>query len=236
MVIKMSFENSVKQSLRRSFLFGGLEEEVRAKLAGVMRPVSLKRNEILFVQEDEPDGCYIILEGTLKVSVINEEGEECILAALGDGDLLGEMGLIDEAPRSATITALKTTRLAFLSTTSFFDLAERHTQIYRHLLHLVCSRLRSTNDCFQMRQNTGLDGRLAHTLLRLADGFGNPLEGERVMIFHKFTQSDLGDMVGAARENISRQLNQWCRDGVLSKISGYYCIEKPQVLRDMISD
>lgn len=229
----MSFEETVKQSLMEVALFKGLDDVVLEQLAGVMRPVGLKRNEILFLQDDEPDGCYCILEGALKVSILNEEGEEVILAALGGADVIGEMGLIDDAPRSATITALKTSELAFLSSRQFEDVAGQHPVIYRLLLRIVCARLRDTNSSFQVRQSMGLDGRLAHTLLRLADGFGNPLDGERVMIFHKFTQSDLGDMVGAARENVSRQLNQWCREGILSKISGYYCIEKPQILRDM---
>ena len=70
-----------------------------------------------------------------------------------------------------------------------------------------------------------MGGLLTH-LLRLADGFGNPLDGDRVMIFHKFTQSDLGDMVGAARENVSRQLNQWCRDGVLKQNIGLLLYRK----------
>ena len=229
----MSFEEIIKQSLGGSVLFKGLEEDVLTRLAGVMRPVSMKRNETLFFQDDEPNGCYCILNGALKVSILNEEGEETILAALGGTDILGEMGLIDEAPRSATITALRATKLGFLSSSSFFEIAGQYPQIYRHLLRIVCERLRTTNDSIQIRQSMGLDGRLAHILLRLGDGFGNPLDGERVMILQKFTQSDLGDMVGAARENVSRQLNQWCRDGVLSKISGYYCIEKPQHLRDL---
>jgi CRP-like cAMP-binding protein len=228
-----SFEETVKQSLVGSAFFKGLDEAALMQLAGGMRPVSLKHHEILFLQDDKPDGCYVLLEGTLKVSIINEEGEETILAALGNSDLFGEMGLLDDAPRSATITALKRSRLAFLSTGRFGEIAGRHPDIYRHLLRLLCTRLRITNDSFQVRQSMALDGRLAHMLLRLADGFGNQLDGERVMIFHKFTQSDLGDMVGAARENVSRQLNQWCREGVLSKISGYYCIEEPQVLRDL---
>ena len=230
----MSFEENVKKSLTGSVLFKGLDELALERLAGVMRPISLKRNETLFVQDDQPNGCYTVLEGALKVSILNAEGEETILAALGNADVLGEMGLVDGVPRSATITAMKATRLAFLSTVSFDEVAGRHPEIYRHLLRIISGRLRDINASFQVRQSMGLDGRLAHTLLRLADGFGNPLDGDRVMIFHKFTQSDLGDMVGAARENVSRQLNQWCRDGVLSKISGYYCIEKAQVLHDLV--
>jgi CRP-like cAMP-binding protein len=215
----------MRTCLNRSTLFNRLEGELLDRLSEAMRPVGLKRNEVLFVQQDVPDGCYCVLDGALKISILDEDGEEVVLAALGAGDVVGEMGLIDEAPRSATVTSLKASELGFLSTAEFHAVAERYPALYRHLLRLVCSRLRLTNDSFTVRQNRGLDGRLAHTLLRLSDGFGNPLEGGRVMIFHKFTQSDLADMVGAARENVSRQLNQWCRDGLLSKISGYYCIE-----------
>ncbi len=232
----MSFETHVKESLARSTLFRGLNEAAIAHLCRVMRPVSLKRGEVLFVQGDRPDGCYTVLEGVLKVSVLDDEGEETVLATLGPGDIVGEMGLIDEAPRSATLGAQKASRLAFLSLARFEEIAGRHPEIYRHLLRLVCARLRNANDSFKARQNLALDGRLAHVLLRLSERFGNPLDGDRVMIFQKFTQSDLGEMVGAARENVSRQLNRWRREGVLSRISGYYCIEQPHLLRELAGD
>ncbi|MCC2112442.1 MAG: Crp/Fnr family transcriptional regulator [Hyphomicrobiales bacterium] len=211
--------------LESSPLFACLEETALAELSGAMRRVRFARGEIIFVQEDEPEGCYCVIEGSLKISILDDEGSEIVVAVLGPGDVIGELGLVDGAPRSATVTALKASELASLSKRDFERVADAHPAIYRHLLKIISGRLRATNETVTVRQNLPLDGKLAHTLLRLADGFGKPLDGGRLLIFQKFTQADIGLMIGVARENVSRQLNQWCRDGLLSKISGYYCIE-----------
>jgi len=211
--------------LENSPLFEGLDPSALAELSGVMRRVRFGRGETVFMQEDEPEGCYCVVDGSLKISILDDDGNEIVVAVLGPGDVIGELSLVDGAPRSATVTTLKASELASLSMADFNRVADAHPAIYRHLLRIISGRLRATNETVTVRQNLPLDGKLAHTLLRLADGFGKPLDGGRLLIFHKFTQADIGLMIGVARENVSRQLNQWCRDGVLSKISGYYCIE-----------
>ena len=217
--------------LERSALFGGLEEPALGELSGQMRRLRIARGETLFVQGDEPQGCYCVLDGSLKASILDDEGNEIVVAVLGPGDVIGELGLVDGAPRSATVSALRASELASLSMRDFYRVADAHPAVYRHLLRIISHRLRATNETVTVRQNLPIDGRLAHVLVRLAEGFGRPLDGGRLLIFHKFTQADIGLMVGIARENVSRQLNKWCRDGLLSKISGYYCIEKPGRLK-----
>lgn len=185
------------------------------------------------MQDDEPDGCYALFEGTVAVSVITQRGEESLLAVLGEGDLIGEMGLIDDQPRSASIVALKPCRLGFLPRGEFQRFADQHPQIYRHMLALLAGRLRDTNASFTSQQTLSLAGRLAGVLLRLAKGFGEPIEGsDRILIRQVFTQDVLARMAGGARENVSRQINAWRREGILSKISRYYCIEDLESLED----
>jgi CRP-like cAMP-binding protein len=229
----MAFEERIRQSLGRSQLLSGLDVAILHRLAAAMRPVALPRNQVLFMQQAPSDGCYCVLAGSLKVSRLNESGEEHILALLGSGDLIGEMGLIDGAPRSATVTALSAAELAFLSAGEFDRVAGRHPEIYRHLLRLLCDRLRATNQSFSARQTLPLAGRLAHALLRLADGFGKPLADGRIVVMHKITQGALADLSGARRENVSRQINGWLREGVLSRHGGYYCLERPAALREL---
>ncbi len=217
--------------LKNSVLFAGLDTQVLDGIAGLMRNIRLTKDNVLFWQDDKPDGCFVLCEGSMKVSVLSEQGDEILLCVLGPGDVIGEMGLVDGAPRSATVTALASVELAHLPTCEFDRFAADHPSVYRHLLHIMSTRLRITNDAFAVHQTLPLDGRLAHVLLRLAEGFGNPLEGDRLMIFHRFTQNDLGMMAGARRENVSRQLKKWIDQGFLSKISQYYCIEDIEALR-----
>jgi len=219
--------------LGNSPLFGGIGEAELERLSGLLRDVTLKAGAPLFMQDDPPDGCYAIFEGTVTVSVVTQTGEESLLAVLGEGDLVGEMGLIDDQPRSASIVALKPCRLGFLSRSDFQRFADEYPSIYRHMLQLLSGRLRATNVSFTSQQTLPLSGRLAGVLLRLAKGFGEPLDGgNRILIRQVFTQDVLARMAGGARENVSRQINKWRKDGTLSKISRYYCIENEEVLED----
>ncbi|MEL6290051.1 MAG: Crp/Fnr family transcriptional regulator [Pseudomonadota bacterium] len=189
--------------LNASPLFGGIGDDELERLSALLRPINLKPGTPLFMQDDKPDGCYALFEGTVTVSVVTQTGEESLLAVLGEGDLIGEMGLIDDQPRSASITALKPCRLGFLPRGEFQRFADQHPSIYRHMLALLSARLRDTNASFTSQQTLPLAGRLAGVMLRLAKGFGEPLDGgKRIIIRQVFTQDVLARMAGGARENV----------------------------------
>lgn len=219
---KKDLDGSILES---SALFDGLDREALDGLVRLARIVELDQGKALFAQGDRSDGCYSIIEGVLKVSAVSNEGEEALLAVVGTGDVIGEMGLIDGAPRSADVTALKDCRLAFLASREFKRFADVNPSVYRHMLEIMCVRLRASNEAFAAYQLLPLAGRLARVLLRLAEGFGKPLDDGRLLVHQKFTQSDFARMTGTARENVNRQLNSWRKENLVSRISGYYCIE-----------
>jgi len=100
-----------------------------------------------------------------------------------------------------------------------------------HMLEILSTRLRTSNETATMQQLLPLRGRLARVFLRLAEGFGEPLDGGRILVRQKLTQAELGRMTGSARENVNRQLKEWMREGLVSRISSYYCIEDNEKLR-----
>ncbi len=212
-----------KLILKTSALFGDLDDQFLDKLTASLQTMSIKKNRILFSQGDDVNGCYMILDGTMKVSIMESDGEESLLAVLGRGDIVGEMGVIFDNKRSATATALKDATLGYLSINNFERLANAHPQIYRNLLIIVCRRLKETNQNF-VNQQLALNERLARTLLNLSETFGEMLPDGRLCIRHKLTQVLLGRMTNASRENVNRQLSLWRDDKILSQISGYYCL------------
>lgn len=224
------FDGSILES---SSLFAGLERSALDGLARYSRVKTLERNEQLFEEGDASDGCYAILEGVLKVSMVSSDGHENLLAMLGAGDVIGEMGLIDAQPRSATATALKSCSLAFLATRDFKHAADTSPVIYVHMLEILSARLRTSNETATMQQLLPLRGRLARVFLRLAEGFGEELDGGRILIRQKLTQAELGRMTNSARENVNRQLKEWGREGLVTRISSYYCIEDDEKLRQL---
>ncbi|WP_208998478.1 Crp/Fnr family transcriptional regulator [Roseibium aquae] len=221
----------MQQFLENSFSLQGLCPELAEGLSRISRPMTLPAGSVLFEAGDPGNGCYALLEGSLKVALISLEGDEQLLAVLGPGDLVGELALLDERPRSATVTALKEARLSFIEKSAFDRFATDNPAIYRHMLFIVGKRLRNSNDVLAARSFLPLPGRVAQTLLQLSETFGKPLDNGRVLIHYKLSQSDIANMTGAARENVSRVLNDWKRGGIISRISGYYCLEKPDFLQ-----
>lgn len=216
--------------LDRSFSLEGLEERFAAGLAALARTVKLEPGKALFRAGDPGNGFYVVMEGSLKVCVNSCAGSEQLLAMLGVGSVVGELSLFDGQPRSATVVAVKPTRLAFVEKSAFERFADDNPAVYRHILRIVGQRLRQSNDALAARSFLPLPGRVAQTLLHLAVSFGRPLENERMLIHYKISQSDIASMAGGARENVSRVLNDWKRVGTISRISGYYCIEDRRTL------
>jgi CRP-like cAMP-binding protein len=219
------FENSA--------LFSGLDRATLDGLARLCRRADVTAGDVLFRQGDRSDGCYIVLDGVLSIYAQSPEGDETLLALLRAGDVIGEMGLIDGMPRSATATALKSCVLAFLGTGNFNRFAEDYPAVYRQMLGIVSTRLRVTNDVFSAYLQLPLGGRLAHVMLQLAGCLGDPLADGRIIIRQKITQGELARMTGSSRENVNRMLNAWRDENIVSRISSYYCLEQQERLREL---
>ncbi|MGA8968412.1 MAG: Crp/Fnr family transcriptional regulator [Pseudolabrys sp.] len=212
-------------SLRSADLLSDLPERLSAGLLASAKPVKLAADEVLFIAGDPGDGCYRLNEGLLKVSMVSPTGAERILAILGPGSIVGDMAMIDGRPRSASVSALRECKLSFISRSAFEALAAKNPEIYKHLLSLLAARLRDTDQVVAAGSFLPVKGRVARALLDLAKAFGNEVGAGRVVIRQKLSQSDVASMAGIARENVSRILNEWMRLKLITRLSGYYCIE-----------
>ena len=189
------------------------------------KPVRLDANEVLFIAGDPGDGCYRIEDGLLKVTMVSRSGSERILAFLGQGAIVGELAMIDGRPRSASVVAVREAALSFLSRAAFDVFARKHPEVYQTLVALLASRLRETDIVIAAGSFLPLKGRVAATLLELAENFGQEIGSGRIVIRQKIAQSDIAAMAGIARENVSRILTDWKRRKLVSRLSGYYCLE-----------
>jgi CRP/FNR family cyclic AMP-dependent transcriptional regulator len=208
-----------------SDLLSDLPEPLSAGLLAHAKPVNLAADATLFMAGDPGDGCYRLNEGLLKVSIASPSGAERILAILGPGAIVGDMAMIDGRPRSASVSALRDCKLSFVSRAAFETFATKEPEIYKYLLGLLAQRLRDTDQVVAAGSFLSLKGRVARALLDLAKAFGNDVGGGRIVIRQKISQSDVAAMAGIARENVSRILNDWMRVKLVTRLSGYYCLE-----------
>ena len=205
----------------------------RRAFLSASRPLELGSREVLFHAGDSGDGCYLLRSGVVKAAVIARDGQERLLAVLGPGALIGELSLIDDEPRSATISALKPCELMHLTKAAFFRLADANPQVYRQALKLLAQRLRGTNDTVVAQSTVSVSGRVARAFASLANGLGDEQPDGRILLTYKITQNDIAGMAGVARENASRAINGLLREGVLSRAGSFYLIERPTELLDM---
>jgi len=218
-------------SPRPESLLAALPTELSQSLFAKARPLSLKADQTLFMAGDEGDGCYRVEEGLLKASIAAPAGGERILAIFGSGSVVGELSMIDGAPRSASVTALRDSKLSFVGRTAFEAFGKSRPELYRYIATLLAQRLRDTDDALVATNFLSVKARVARALLSLGEAFGHDLGKGRILVRQKVSQSDLAAMAGIARENVSRVLNDWGSRSLVSRLAGYYCLENRAALQ-----
>jgi CRP/FNR family transcriptional regulator, cyclic AMP receptor protein len=215
-------------------LLSGLPPRLSTELFASAKLVRLAAGDILFRAGALDDGCYRVEDGLLKVMMVSGSGAERILAFLGRGAIVGELAIIDGLPRSATVVAVRDAAVSYLNRADFEAFAEKHPEVYKSLVRLLAQRLRETDTAVAASSFLSLKGRVARTMLELAEHFGQEVGVGRIVIRQKIGQNDLAAMAGIARENVTRVLNDWQRHKVVSRLSGYYCIENKAQLENQL--
>ena len=201
-------------------LLSGLPTRLSTELFASAELVRLPAGRVLFRAGDPGNGCYRVEDGLLKVTMVWSSGAERILAFL-----VGELAVLDGLPRSASVVAVRDAAVRFLSNAAFEAFAEKHSELYKALVRLLAERLRETDTTVAASSFLSLKGRMARTLLELAEHFGQEVVPGRIVIRQRIKQTDLAAMAGIARENVTRILNDWERRKLTSRLSGYYCLE-----------
>ena len=208
------------QLLRRVWLFAGLDDGELASIAAVSRERTCKKGEVLVRQGDPCGDLFSVLQGRLKVGSLAGEDAEVLLSVVGPGEVFGEIALLDEEPRSATVVALEPCRLLIVPRDAFRPLLRQLPALALRLLQILARHVRRLSARTEDAAGLDVRARLAKTLLELADRFG--VEGARgkVRITLRLSQQDLGRMVGATREMVNKCLREWTSRGIISTTNG----------------
>ncbi len=131
-------------SFEENWLLRDIQRDVLGAFAEQCEERRYTASEIIFREGDRTDGLYLVASGFVRIVTHRGQGE-MQLARLGPGETIGEMGVIDDAPRSATAIAGSFTVLSFIPREPFLDLVERQSSLSLKLLAMMSQRLRRTN-------------------------------------------------------------------------------------------
>jgi CRP/FNR family cyclic AMP-dependent transcriptional regulator len=171
----------------------------------------LKAGERLFAIGDPGDGCFLLEQGLLKVTVASPLGEERIIAILGPGAIVGELSMFDGLPRSASVVAMRDCVLRFVSRKTFQQRANTNSEAHQVLLAILATRLRQVDEDLVATTFLTVKARVARALLKLAEYVGQSSSEGHIVFQERITLADLAAMAGVARENASRVLSEWRR-------------------------
>ena len=154
--------------------------------------------------EQPGEAVYIILYGTVKIHI--EQGErDVIVSILGEGDLLGEMSLIDSVGRSASAVTLESSLMLWMDKVTFNYILDNFPPVARNLVRILSARVRLSDQMIQALATLDVNGRVAHQLLAFAEKYGREKDG-MTQIRIALTQSDIADLVGASRKRVNQTM------------------------------
>jgi CRP/FNR family cyclic AMP-dependent transcriptional regulator len=203
------------QLLSQTSLLRGLEPDVIRAIASEGHERSYGRGRTIFLEGDPSDAFYVIAEGTVKVFVHSDRGEQMVFATLRPPETLGEVALFDGGRRSASAEATEPTRLAVFPLSTMEALAERDERVSRALLTAAGTLLRRLSIQTADLVFLDLEGRVAKVLALSAV----PRSAEDDGTIHLdlgLTQSELGAMVGGSRQSVNQSLHALSGRGFIS--------------------
>jgi CRP/FNR family cyclic AMP-dependent transcriptional regulator len=200
--------------LRRAPLFNGLDDESARTLRRQTSEVKVSRGEHLFLEGQDGDRLYVVLDGKIKLTRAAPDGRENLLSVLGPGEMFGELSLFDPRPRTSTASAVTDATVAALAHDALRPWLLERPEVSMHMLQALARRLRRTNDVMADLVFTDVPGRVAKNLLDLADRFGEQ-ERDGLHVHHDLTQEELAQLVGASRETVNKALADFAARGWL---------------------
>jgi len=204
-------------------IFGSFPEEQLRALAPMVMRRSVPRGTTVMAEGDRIDFLYVVLSGRLKVMMGEADGKEVILSILGAGEIFGEMGLIDDAPRSASVIAIEPCELLSLTRRDFRRCMVESYDTAMTVMRVLVRRLRSADRKIGSLAMLDVYGRVARLLLDMAEN----VDGQKV-VTKRLTKQDIAKMVGASREMVSLVMKDL-------EMSGYFEVRGSTiVLRDTI--
>lgn len=205
---------SADQAAYAPILQTALSEEEWATLLKSGRPVKFSKGESIIARGSAGDCLYVIQMGRVEVSIVLAEGHKAVLNQMGPGEVLGEIALLDGGPRSADATAASPeVQLIAIGKREILGILDGSSDVAMTLIRELCRRVRNASDMFEVKSEKSARVRLARSLLRLAAKWGRA--GGSETRIKGFSQSELGDLAGLARENVNRQLKLWEEAGIL---------------------
>lgn len=201
--------------LEQTQLFSDLTAEERISVTGRIAIREFKKGQVILLEEDTNKYMYSVLSGEVKVFYTTREGKESIVAFHGVGESFGEISLIDQQTIPATVVAMQSSVVLIIGRDDFFEIIRTQPKVMHKLLLLLTGRLRLAWNQVRMLHFKDASYRIMTSIKDLATERGESVP-EGVLLKMRLTHQNIADMTGLTRETVTRIIDKWKKQGLLS--------------------
>ncbi|MDC1050989.1 Crp/Fnr family transcriptional regulator [Candidatus Marinimicrobia bacterium] len=206
----------LKEFMSSVSIFDSLSDEKISALEKIVSVRDYPKGSMIILEEEFGDIVFIIKSGTVKITRVNDEGKEVILAMLGESEIFGEMALIDGEARSANALAQEDCQLIAISSEDFISILKDNFSVSLSLMGELAKRLRKSDQHIEALSLNDAEHRIGVSILNLAEEIGVIRRG-KVTIENLPFQQDIANMSGTSRETVSRILRLFEDRSLISK-------------------
>jgi len=223
-------ENCVDCSARQKNLFCRMSADTMREMNMIRQTALYPQGAVLFVEGEMPRGLFVLCSGEAKLTAGSNNGESIILRLAESGELLGLSSLIAHAPYAATAETLTPSQVAFIPDRKFQRFLRTHPDVsLRVAEHLSMELHKSWEQARLLALAPSTRSKLAQLLLDWASEHGTADEEGVCVPFH-MTHEEIGRIIGASRETVSRLLSDFKRRHLIRVKSGFVYLV-PEELR-----
>lgn len=205
--MKNAIETSV-DLLGHVELFSHLTAEQLEQLAAQTRELTFRKNAVLMNEGDPGESMFVIKNGSVKVFLSDEDGRELVLYEQGPGAVIGDIALLDNEPRSASVMTLEPATALIIGKQAFLDCLRQSPDTAINIIRSLTARLRDATEGSRRLALDNVYRRLVDKLHELAsvdpdtgvdsDALSPP------SLPKKYSHQELGNMIGASREMVGK--------------------------------
>ena len=189
-------------------IFAEIDQDSLIEVSKITTERSYPKGSMIILEEEYGDKLFIVQSGTVKITRVNDEGKEVILALLGSSEIFGEMAILDGESRSANVLAQETCSLLVISREDFINILKKNFKVSFALMSELAKKLRKSDLQIEALSLSDAEHRIGVSILNLAEDMGVIRNG-KVTIQNLPFQQDIANMAGTSRETVSRVMKSF---------------------------
>tara|TARA_B100002052_G_scaffold284521_1_gene296497 strand:- start:96 stop:806 length:711 start_codon:yes stop_codon:yes gene_type:complete len=197
-------------------IFSDLSDSELKSIQELCKTRKYPKNSMIILEEEMGDVVFIVMSGTVKITRVNDEGKEVILAMLGSGEVFGEMAILDGESRSANALSQENCEVVTINREDFLNLLKTNNKVSLNLMTEFAIRLRKSDQQIEALSLDDAEHRIGVSILNLAEELGVIRQGV-VTVDNLPYQQDIANMAGTSRETVSRVMKTFEDRGLITK-------------------